>query len=138
MSDVESPVQDDDGLPVIWASFCPDLGLYYIHREAEGEDPRDSKFTRSDLVDIIEGMIKTAQVADAQQLATLCAWARLFTHKVVVFYTSGTFRVFNPTPPDELEAEESADMKSFFDEWKKAHPTTDSIPTVVSHSKKRT
>jgi hypothetical protein len=127
--------EDDVGKPTIWVSFCPDLGLYHVHREVEGEDPTDSKFTRADLRDIVDGMIESAQVVEAQQLATLCAWGRLFGHKVVVFYTSGIFRVFNPEPPDDLEEEESEDMRAFHVEWKKAHPTDDSVPTVEAYAR---
>jgi hypothetical protein len=118
-------------------SFCPDLGLYHYHREIDGEDPADSKLTRDELTDIVEALMKAGKAAEAQQLAFTSAWARLFAHKVVVFYVSGTFRVFNPTPPDALEQEESEDMKKFFSEWQKAHPTGDSIPTVVSYKSKR-
>ena len=128
MSEAENSqaIQEDDGKPTIWVSFCPDLGIYHIHREVDGEDPSDNKFTREDLADILNGMIKSAQVVEAQQLATLCAWGRLFGHKVVVFYT---------TPPDEVEKEESADMRQFFEEWKKAHPTDESVPTVVAYAR---
>ena len=129
------PVQDDDGKPAIWVSFCPDLGIYHIHREVDDEDTTDSKFTRDDLVDIVEGMISSAQVTEATQLTTLCAWGRLFAHKIVVFYTSGMFRVFNPVQPDVFEKDESGEMREFFDAWKKAHPTEESIPTVVAYAR---
>lgn len=131
-----SPVDGDDQ-PIIWMSFCPDLGLYHYHREADGEEPADSKLTREDLVDIVEGLMRAGKAAEAHQLAFTSAWARLFAHKVVVFYASGTFRVFNPVPPDVAEQEESADMKQFFAEWQREHPTNDSIPTVVGYKSKR-
>jgi hypothetical protein len=121
---------DDDGKPTIWLSFCPDLGLYHLHREVDGEDPSDSKFTRAELVDMVEGLMRATQIEQATQLATFCAWARLFAHKVVMFTTTGTFRVYNPTPQDESEHEESEDMKKFFAEWRESHPNDADLPTV--------
>ena len=73
----------------------------------------------------------------AQQLALMCAWARLFAHKVVVFYVSGSFKIFNPIPPDAEEQAESEDMREFFATWQKEHPTSDSIPTVVAYKSKK-
>ena len=128
---------ESDGKPTLWVSFCPDLGLYHVHREVDDEDPSDNKFTRDELLDLVDGMLKSGQVVEAQQLAHLCAWARLFSHKVVIFYTSGSFRVFNPVTLPPEEAEESEDMKQFFAKWKEEHPTSDSIPTVVGYGKKR-
>lgn len=128
---------ESDGKPTLWVSFCPDLGLYHVHREVDDEDPSDNKFTRDELLDLVDGMLKSGQVVEAPQLATLCAWARLFAHKEVIFYTSGSFRVFNPVAPPPEEAEESEDMRQFFAKWKEEHPTTDSIPTVVGYGKKR-
>jgi hypothetical protein len=128
---------DDDDQPVIWMSFCPDLGIYHCHREVEGEDPADSKFTREELVDMVEALMRSGKAAEAQQLALMCAWARLFAHKIVVFYVSGSFKIFNPVPPDDVEQAESEEMKKFFAEWQRQHPTNDSIPTVVAYKSKK-
>ena len=128
-------ISEDDDQPVIWMSFCPDLGIYHCHREADGEEPVDSKFTRVELIDMVEALMKAGKASEAKQLADLCAWARLFAHKVVVFYVSGSFKIFSPVPPDEGEREESEDMKKFFAEWQRQHPTSESIPTVVAYKK---
>lgn len=122
--------QESEGKPVMWVSFCPDLGIYHLRREVEGEDPSDTKFSRVELVDMVEGMMRTAQVQQADQLAKLCAFGRLFAHKVVEFTTTGVFRVYRPVPPDEGECEESAEMKTFFDEWRASHPDDSSLPTA--------
>jgi len=122
---------DDTDLPSVWISFCPDLGIYHYHREVEDEDVGDQKFTREELLLMVEGMMKAGKVEQIQELVQICAWARLFAHKIVVFYLSGAFRIFNPIPPETLEQEDSQAMKAFFDEWKKAHPTDDTIPVVA-------
>ena len=126
---------EDDEQPMIWLSFCPDLGIYHCHREVDGEEPADSKFVRDELVDMVEALMKAGKAAEAVQLADMCAWARLFAHKVVVFYLSGSFKIFNPVPPDVEEREEREDMKQFFAEWNRQHPTSDSIPTAVAYKK---
>ena len=122
---------EDKDLPIVWISFCPDLGIYHYHREVEGEEVLDKKFTREELLLLVEGMMEVGQVDQIQQLVAVCAWARLFAHKIVVFYSSGTFRIFNPIPPEVPEQEDSQAMKDFFDEWKKVHPTDDTIPVVT-------
>ena len=122
---------DDSDLPSVWISFCPDLGIYHYHREVDGEDVMDQKFTREELLLLVEGMMKVGQVEQIQELVQVCAWARLFAHKIVVFYLSGAFRIFNPIPPETPEQEDSQAMKAFFDEWKKSHPTDDTIPVVA-------
>jgi hypothetical protein len=132
LSRVSQPV-DEEGVPTIWISFCNELGIYHCHREAEGEESSDEKFTRNELLDIVEGLMKSGQLATAQQLAGMCAWARLFAHKIVVFYTSGSFKIFNPTPPPPEEQEDTAEMKKFLAEWNAKHPTSDTIPTVVGY-----
>ena len=134
----DTPTQQADavleGKPTMWVSFCPDLGLYHLHREVDGEDPSDVKFTRVELVDMVEGLMRSAQALEAQQLAMYCAWARLFAHKVVMFTTAGEFRIYNPAPPlDESENEESADMKKFFADWRAAHPDDSALPVVPEH-----
>lgn len=102
MSDASVQQFDDEGRPVIWMSFCPDLGIYHCHREVDGEEPSDVKLTREELLDVVEGLMGAAagggaaQVAQAKQLADLCAWARLFSHKVVCFYASGVFKISTP------------------------------------------
>ena len=129
----QTSVIEDVGQPVTGVSFCPDLGIYHMHHEASGnDDPKDIKLTRSELHDLVDGLLKSGKALQAQQLAVMCAWARLFAHKVVVFYDTGVFRIFNPVPPDEKEAEESADMKQFFAAWEKEHPGGKGIPTVAS------
>lgn len=132
LSSVSQPV-DEEGVPTIWISFCNELGIYDCHREAEGEKSSDEKFTRDDLLDIVEGLMKAGQLATAQQLAGMCAWARLFAHKIVVFYTSGSFKIFNPVPPPPEEQEDTEEMKKFLAEWNAKHPTSDTIPTVVAY-----
>ena len=126
---------DEEGEPTIWISFCNDLGIYHCHREAEGEEASDEKFTRDELLDLVEGLMKAGQLATAQQLAGMCAWARLFAHKIVVFYTSGTFRIFNPVHPPPEEQEDTLEMKKFLVKWNAEHPTSDTIPTVVAYKK---
>jgi hypothetical protein len=126
--------KDEVGQPVVWISFCPDLGLYHYHNETDpSEDPLDTKFTREQLVDVVAGLMQSQRVKDAQDLVVMCAWGRLFAHKIVVFYTSGLFRVFNPVPSPDFEKEESADMKEFFDEWKRKFPTHESVPVVEAY-----
>jgi hypothetical protein len=129
----ENSSLETEGTPTIWISFCNDLGIYHCHREAEGEESSDQKFTRDELLDIVEGLMKSGEMAAAQQLAGMCAWARLFAHKVVVFYTSGEFRIFNPVMPPPEEQEDTEEMKKFLDKWNAEHPTNDSIQTVVSY-----
>jgi hypothetical protein len=128
--------QDPKDMPVIWVSFCPDLGLYHLHREVDNEEPSDEKLTRDELEALVDGMVKAGQVQQIQQLIELCAWARLFAHKFFVLYTSGSFRVFNPTPPEKPEQEDSEFMKEFFASWKKDHPDESQLPTVVPFRKK--
>jgi len=120
-----------EDVPVVWISFCPDLGIYHYHREAEGEETIDQKFTREELLTLVEGLMKAGEVEQIQQIIQPCAWARLFAHKVVVFYLSGTFRIFNPIPPETPEQEDSAAMKEFFEEWRRANPTDANIPVVA-------
>jgi hypothetical protein len=133
MAEQQLVVQEDDDQPVFWMSFCPELGIYHHHREVDGEDPADAKFTREELVDMVEALMRASKAAEARQLADLCAWARLFAHKIVVFYVSGTFKIFNPIPSDDEEKAESEDMKQFFAEWKQQHPTSDTVPTVAAY-----
>jgi len=126
---------EEEGEPTIWISFCNDLGIYHCHREAEGEEASDQKFTRDELLDLVEGLMKSGQMGTAQHLAGMCAWARLFAHKIVVFYTSGLFRIFNPVAPPPEEQEDTEEMKKFLVKWTAEHPTSDSIPTVVAYKK---
>ena len=138
LESVQQPAEDETvfiGEPTIWISFCNELGIYHCHREAEGEESSDEKFTRDELLDIVEALMKSGQLATAQQLAGMCAWARLFAHKIVVFYTSGRFRIFNPAPPPPEEQKDTTEMKKFLAEWNEKHPTSDSVPTVVSYKK---
>jgi len=129
--------QDPNDKPVIWISFCPDLGIYHLHREGEGEDEiSDEKLTRDELESLVDGLVKSGQVAQIQQIVDLCAWARLFAHKIFVLYTSGTFCVFNPTPPEKTEQEDSEFMREFFAQWQKDHPEASKIPTVIPFRKK--
>ena len=51
-----------DDKPVIWVSFCPDLGIYHLHREVDNEDPSDEKLTRDELEIMVDGMVKAGQV----------------------------------------------------------------------------
>lgn len=138
MTDNSVPdAQDQNDKPVIWVSFCPDLGLYHLHREGEGEEEiSDNKLTRDELEILVEGLVKAGQVAEIQQITELCAWARLFAHKIFVLYTSGSFRVFNPIPPEEPEREDSEFMKKFFEDWMRANPDEAKIPTVMPFRKR--
>jgi hypothetical protein len=137
LSDGASPgseAKDDVGQPVVWISFCPELGLYHYHNESDpNEDPLDTKFTREGLLDVVTGLMQSQRVKDAQDLAFMCAWGRLFAHKIVVFYTSGMFRVFNPLPIPDSEKEESADMREFLADWKRKYPTSESVPVVADY-----
>jgi len=134
---VSSDHQDSNDKPVIWISFCPDLGLYHLHREGEGdEEISDEKLTRDELEILVDGLVKAGQVAQIQQLVELCAWARLFAHKVFVLYSSGSFRVFNPIPPEKPEQEDSEFMKKFFEDWRREHPDDSQIPTVMPFRKR--
>ena len=126
----QSQDTEDVGKPTMWVSFCPDFGLYHVHREADSEDPEDVKLTREELEALIDGLIKIGKIAQAQEFATISAWARLFAHKVVLFYTSGTFRIFAPKQPDEAEKAEREDMKQFFAEWQAGHPEGTDLPIV--------
>lgn len=126
----------DEGEPTIWISFCPELGLYHCHRESEGEESSDQKFTRDDLLDLVEGLMKAGELPTAEQMAGMCAWARLFAHKIVVFYTSGIFRIFNPVVPPPEEQVDTEEMKKFLAQWNAEHPTNDTIPTVVAYRKR--
>ena len=136
-SDVARPGSETDeqsGQPVVWISFCPDLGLYHYHNESDpNEDPLDTKFTRDELLNVVTGLMQSQKVKDAQDLAVMCAWGRLFSHKIVVFYTSGLFRVFNPRPAPDFEKGETADMQGFFAEWKRKYPTAASVPVVAAY-----
>jgi hypothetical protein len=126
--------EEDPGRPVVWVSFCPDLGIYHYHNETEEDgDPLDLKFTRDELIDVVAGMMQSKQVTESQQLTVMCAWARLFAHKVVVFYQSGLFRVHNPEAQPPEEKEESDDMKEFFAKWQTEHASPTSIPTVAAY-----
>ena len=137
MADSTAPVaQDPNDVPVIWVSFCPDLGIYHLHSEVGDGDPTDDKITRDELEIMVEGLVKAGQVQQIQQLVEMCAWARLFAHKVFVFYTSGYFRVFNPIPPEEAEVVDNEFMKEFFATWQKEHPEGSNIPTVMPFRKK--
>lgn len=124
------PASDDQGKPFVWVSFCPDFGIYHLHREVEGEDPADLRLSRVELLDMVEGLLRVNKAEEAGQLTTFCAWARLFAHKVVEFTTSGVFRVYRPTQPDDSEREEAADMQKFFAEWRAAHPNDDELPVL--------
>ena len=127
--------QASSDTPVIWISFCPDLGLYHMHREQEDE-VADQKFTRDELEAMVDGMVKSGQVVAIQQLIELCAWARLFAHKWFVLYSSGDFRVFNAIPPEKVEQEDSEFMKKFFEDWQRDHSEGVQIPTVAPFRKK--
>ena len=129
------PPSEDVGSPTVWVSFCPDLGLYHLHREVDNEDPEDVKLTREELVSLVDGLIKVGNIAQAQEIATTCAWARLFAHKVVLFYTSGIFRIFSPKQPDENEKEEREDMKKFHEQWSADHPEGVELPVVEPYRK---
>jgi hypothetical protein len=129
-----SDADEQVGQPVVWISFCPDLGLYHYHNETDpNEDPLETKFTRDELLDVVTGLMQSQKVKDAQDLAFMCAWGRLFAHKIIVFYTSGLFRVFNPRPAPDFEKNESADMQEFFAEWKRKYPTAESVPVVAEY-----
>ena len=129
------PVSEDIGKPVVGVSFCPDLGIYHLHQDVGDDDPEDVKLTRVELHDLVDGLLKSGKVDTAQQLAVQCAWARLFGHRIVVFYDTGMFRIFNPVPPDEHEAEESEDMKAFFAAWEKEHPDGRGVPVMEPYRK---
>jgi hypothetical protein len=130
MQDVKPEVPEDDGPPVFWVSFCSELGIYHLHREAEGEAPQDSKLTRDELQSLVEGMIATGKAAELEQITSMCAWARLFAHKIVVFHATGAFKIYNPVPPPAYELEDTLDMKSYQEIWKKEHLMSDSTPVA--------
>lgn len=113
--------------------LLPNLGIYHVHQEDGEADPLDVKLTRDELHDFVDGLLKAGKAEQANQFAVMCAWARLFGHKVVVFYDTAAFRIFNPVPPEQPELEESAEMRTFFAEWEKAHPGGEKVPTVVSY-----
>ena len=131
MTENTTPEQRDPSeIPVIWISFCPDLGIYHMHRE-EGDEVADQKFTREELEIMVDGMVKAGEVVAIQQLVELCAWARLFAHKWYVLYVAGNFRIFNAVPPEKVEQEDGEFMKQFFADWKKDHPEGTQLPTVA-------
>jgi hypothetical protein len=130
-----SPASEDIGQPTLWVSHCPDYGLYHIHREVEGDDPDDVKLTREELAALVDGLIKVGKIAQAQEMALTCAWARLFAHKVVLFYTSGTFRIFDPPRPTDDEKEEREEMKGFQAQWQAEHPEGTILPVVEPYRK---
>jgi hypothetical protein len=123
---------NDEGPPIFWVSFCGELGIYHLHREVEGYDPQDSKLTRDELHCLVDGMLASGQAAEAQQITTMCAWARLFEHQIVVFHTSGSFKIYKPVPPPAYEVEDSEDMKKYQEVWKKDHLMANTVPPVVT------
>jgi hypothetical protein len=135
MTENIAPSSEDVGQPTVWASFCPDLGLYHLHRETDGEDPEDVKLTREELERLVDGLIKVGSLTQAQEIATTCAWARLFGHRIVLFYTSGIFRIFSPKQPDAEEKEEREDMRKFHEQWSAEHPEGVELPTVEPYRK---
>jgi hypothetical protein len=134
MQDVKPEVDaNDDGPPIFWVSFCSDLGLYHLHREAEDQEPQDSKLTRDELHCLVEGMMGSGQAVEAQQLTTMCGWARLFAHKIVVFHVSGTFKIYNSAPPPAYEVEDTEDMKAYQEIWKKERLMSGEAPVVAAY-----
>lgn len=133
MSVLKPEVIEDDGPAIFWVSFCGDLGIYHLHREVDGEEPQDTKLTRDELQSLVEGMIASGKATEAVQITTMCGWARLFGHKVVVFHATGAFKIYNPVPPPDYEVEDNADMKAYQEIWKKEHLMSDSVPVVAAY-----
>lgn len=73
--------------------YCPDLRLYhYDLRDDTIVPPKsnvvaDYKFTEEELVEILEDMVSQDKRTQAEMMAILTGYGRLYPHKLVDFYT---------------------------------------------------
>lgn len=114
---------DGFGKPMIWLSYCPDLGIYHVHAESsDTEEPSDSKYDREEMVSAVEALQRAGEAQQAELMARLAADARLYPHKVIVFFDTGRSRICNPWPPHEEEIEERREHCEAQVKWQAEHP----------------
>jgi hypothetical protein len=113
------PVDVDYGAPMIWLSYCYELGLYHLHAEAPDskDDPNDAKYDREEMISAIEALTRAGESAQAELLARLAAVARQYGHHVVVYYSTGKVRICRPLPPHEEERAEREARREEVAKW---------------------
>jgi len=122
--------------PVIWAMFCPDLGIYYYRNEQDMSiDPVVMKFTHDELLIHIEGLFQAGKSELGKELVIICAWARAFAHLMVVFFSDGTFQAHRPPPLPKEVYEDVEEMRDYVEQWKKLHPDTSKVEVAPAFGK---
>lgn len=115
--------QKPERRPVVWVSFCPELGMYYYRNEQdESVDPLVWKFTHDELLAHIEGLCEAGKSSLGKEIVAVCAWARAFAHLVVVLFTDGTFEARKSAPLPNEVVEDVKAMSQYVEQWKKSHP----------------
>ena len=72
-------------------SYCPILGMYHYKR-TDGE----YFFDADQLEQSLEAYLLDGKKMDAEYMAKLTAFARVFSHKLVTFFADKTFEVRDP------------------------------------------
>ena len=88
-------------------SYCPALGLYHYKR-SDGE----YFFDGDQLEQSLEAYLLDGKKMDAEYMAKLTSFARVFPHKLVTFFADKTFEVRDPVVApleDDEPAESPAD-----------------------------
>jgi hypothetical protein len=120
--------------PVVWTSFCPEMGLYYYRNELdESSDPIVEKFTHDELLLHVEGLCRAGKPELGQEIVVVCAWARAFAHMVVVLFTDGTFEARKPAPLPVEVMEDVQAMSSYVEQWKKSHADPSTVETAPAY-----
>jgi hypothetical protein len=133
---IEGQKPTEEPRPIIWAMFCPDLGIYYLRNEQDMSiDPIVMKFTHQELLAHVEGLFQAGKSEYGKELCVMCAWARSFAHLMVVFFTDGTFRAHRPPPlPDEVY-QDVEEMREYVEKWKKEHPDLAQVTVAPAFGK---
>jgi hypothetical protein len=122
--------------PVVWTSFCPELGMYYYRNEQDmSVDPIVWKFTHDELLAHVEGLFQAGKSELSKELVVVCAWARSFAHLVVVLYTDGTFEARKPPPLPAEVVEDTAEMAEYVAKWKEQHPDSSSVSEAPGYGR---
>lgn len=86
-------------------SYCPALGLYH-YRRSDGE----YFFDGDQLEQSLEAYLLDGKKMDAEYMAKLTSFARVFPHKLVTFFADKTFEVRDPVVAP-LEDDEPGDRE---------------------------
>jgi len=73
--------------------FCPDFRIYHFHQRddsKEGDEAEaDYKFTEPELENVVAAHLSQGNKREAEFVAKMTGFARLYPHKIVEFSTEG-------------------------------------------------